>query len=308
MKASAQGTNSTGLGLEAIAQAFEEIARTDISRSKLEDPEPGEMPPAKPPSAPPVGVPPQRRFTIGKVALSGLIGCLAMACAGAIVFVWPTSGSRTAKSDPVPPVAAPASISVASGERQPATTQAIPSSATARIAKGIEQPAVQPEARLSESAVSVPPETAQRIQALERRLTNLEQGIEQIKSDQTRLARENSDLLGGLRQAQEKLALRVQEFASDAKAAEERAARDRLMAAEQLKGSQEQLLRFDEQLKARQDQVDQMKAAAQRRAAKPPPSPQQPPIAALPAKPVPKPPSPQVAVSPPQNTRQPLAR
>jgi hypothetical protein len=304
VKTSAQGTSSSNLGVDAIAQAFEEIARTDISRSRAEDHELRDIQPARP--ARPSEASSERRLTAGKAAASTLVGFLAIACAGAIVFAWPTSGSRTAKSDPMPP--APAFVSVAPGEKQPLTTQVIPANAMAKIVKSIEQPAVQPQGRPSEPAVPVPPETMQRIQALEQRLMSLEQGIEQIKSDQARLARDNSHLLSELMEAQEKLALHLQEFASDAKAAEERAARDRLAAAEQVRGNQEQLAKIGEQLRTSQEQVDQIKAAAQRRATRIPPSPPQPPNIASPARPAPKPPSPHAAVSPAQNSRQPLIR
>jgi hypothetical protein len=304
VKTSAQGTNSSQLGLDAIAQAFEEIARTDISRARPEDLEPREIRATKASTVTQDVAPPERRFEFGKPAVLSLIGLLLMiACGGAIVFAWPTQGSRTAKSDAMPPIAAPASISAASAEKQPATTQTIPS--TAKIARSLDQPNVQPQGGPSGPAV-ISSEMTQRIQALERRLMNVEQGIEQIKSDQAKLARENSGLLGGLREAQEKLALRVQEFASDARTAEERAARDRSTAAEQLRGNQEQLLKIAEQLRASQEQVDQMKAAAQRRVTRLAPS--QPSNISSPAKPAPKPPSPQVAASPAQNPRQPLTR
>ena len=140
-------------------------------------------------------------------------------------------------------------------------------------------------------------------------MINLEQGIEQIKNDQAKLARENSDLLGSLKEAQEKLVLRVQEFASEAKAAEEKAARDRLTAAEQVRDNQEQLVKIGEQLKAGQDQIDQMKSAAQRRVSKlvsPQPQPSNAPAAT--PKPAPKLPPQQSGISPAQSSRQPQTR
>jgi hypothetical protein len=138
-------------------------------------------------------------------------------------------------------------------------------------------------------------------------LINLEQGIEQIKSDQAKLVRETSNLLGSLKEAQEKLDRRVQEFAADAKTAEERAAQDRLTAAEQLRANQEQLVKIGEQIKAGQERIDEVKAAAQRRVSKlvsPQPQPLNTPSV---RKPPPQRPL-QAAEPPAQNSRQPQVR
>jgi len=307
----AQGNSSSSdLGLDAIAKAFEEISRMDISRSRPEDPEFREVPPVRSSSVSPDAVSSDLRAVLGKATLRTWIGFVAIVGIGAIVFAWPISFRHTAKSDPMPPAATPTSIAVA-GEKQPITTQAIPSIATAKSVKSPEQPTVQPQItpKTSEPAVSAAPDTTSRIQALERRLINLEQGIEQIKTDQAILARQNSDLLGSLREVQERLILRVQEFASDAKAAEEKAARDRLTAAEQLRGNQDQLVKIGEQLKAGQDQIDQLKSTAQRRVSKlvsPQPQPSNAPAAT--PKPAPKLPPQQSGILPAQSSRQPQTR
>ena len=305
MSNSAEGTNSSELGLDAIAKAFEEISRMDISRSRQDDLDFREIPPARPPSVGTDAISSVRRLAFDKVTRWVFVGFFAVVCIGAIAFAWPISGGRTANS-----AAAPASISMAAGEKQPVTTQAIPSIATAKSVKSPEQPIVQPQIapKPADPALLVPSDTTQRIQSLERRLINLEQGIEQIKSDQAMLARENANLLGSFREEQEKLVLRVQEFASEAKAAEEKAARDRLAAAEQLRVNQEQLVKVGEQLKAGQDQIDQMKTAAQRRVIKLASPPSQ--LSGAPAvtpKPAPKPPQ-QSGVSRAQTSLQPQGR
>jgi len=301
---SAKGTNSSELGLDAIAKAFEEISRMDISRSRQDDLEFREIPPARPPSVGADAISSVRRLAFGKVTQWVFIG-FAVVCIGAIAFAWLISGGRTDNS-----AASPASISMATGEKQPLTTQAIPSIATAKSVKSPEQPIVQAQItpKPADPALLVASDTTQRIQSLERRLINLEQGIEQIKSDQAKLARENANLLGSLRDEQEKLVLRVQEFASEAKAAEEKAMRDRLTAAEQLRVNQEQLVKVGEQLKAGQDQIDQTKIAAQRRMSKlaSPPS-QVPGAPAATPKPAPKPPQ-QSGASRAQTSLQPQGR
>jgi hypothetical protein len=306
----AQGTNSSELALDAIAKAFAEISRSDTSGSRPEDPEFKETRPVILSPVGPDEVPPSRRPASGKIALWGFIGILAVVCIGVLVFAWPISGGLTATERAAMPPN-PASVSVAEGEKHPVTTQAIPSVATVTIVKSAEQPTVQNQLapQSAEPRVSIPADMTPRIQALERRLINLEQGIEQIRNDHAKLARHTSDLLGGLTEAQQKLFVRIQELTSDAKSAEEKAARDRLAAEERLRGNQEQLVRLGELLKASQDQIDQLKSAAQRRISRPASSPLQPSNAqTATAKPAPKPPPRQSEASPAQSARQSQAR
>jgi hypothetical protein len=264
------------------------------------------------PTSLPVGlnaVSPGRHPGFGKTAAWSLVGCLAIVCIAVIVFAWPISDGRTAKSTPMPSEAAPARISVAAVEKAPVTIQAIPAIAAAGTDKLAEQSAVQPQimAKPAEPAVSLPSEMAQRMQAFERRLISLEQAIEQARSDQARLTRESAELMGNLNRAQEKLIQRIEELAGEIKAAEEKAAQYQLTAAEQLRGNQEQLAKIGEQLKASQQQVDPKVGAQQRgrRLASPQPQLSNAPAALSNApaarKPAPKPPSAQARVSPPQS-------
>src|SRR5689334_11818823 len=236
---SARETDSTDATLAAITQALKEFARADESRSRPEDQKFRQIEAASSPSVGPDEVSPGRRLARGKAAV--WISVLAIVCVGAIIFVWRNLDGRTANSTTIPVEAAPAPapISAAAMAKEPATTQAISSIAATRIDKSPEQPSVQPQAatRPPEPAVSIPAEMTQNIQMLESRLTGLAQGIEQIRTDQARLARESSDHQGTLKDMQEKLVLRIQELASELKAVEEKAAQDRLTAAEQLRGS-----------------------------------------------------------------------
>jgi hypothetical protein len=261
----AKGTNSSELALDAIAKAFAEISRSDTSVSRPEDPDFKETCPVSLSTVGRDAVPPSRRSAFGKIALWGFIGVLAVVCIGALVSAWPISGARTATERAAMPPA-PAPVSVAEGEKYPVTTQAIPSVATAMSVKSAEQPTVQNQIapQPAEPRLSIPADMTPRIQALERRLINLEQGIEQTRNDQAKLARQTSDLLGGLTEAQQRLILRVEEFTREAKAAEEKAARDRLTAEERFRGNQEQLVKIGELLKTSQDQIEKLKSAAQR--------------------------------------------
>jgi len=143
------------------------------------------------------------------------------------------------------------------------------------------------------------------LQSLDRRLINLEQAIAQIKAEQLRRTRETADL-AGVKQLQENLAAPVNELAAEFRAAEERAARDRAITAEQLRLSQEQLAKINEQLKANQEQIERRKAAAQlqRAATVTRPPPQTPTTSAAP-KPAPRPASARAGAGVPQNSSPP---
>lgn len=307
---SARETNSTDASLAAITQALEELARADQSGSQPEDQKYRQIGAVSSPSVEPDEVSSGRRLAFGKTATWSLIGLLAIVCIGATAFTWRTDG-RTAGSTPTPLEAPPAPISAAAMAKEPITTQAISSIAAARrIDKSPEQPAVHPQAatKPAEPAASFPPGMTQKIQILEGRLTGLAQEIEQIKADQARQARESSELQGTVGETQEKLVLRIQELASEVKAAEEKAAQDRLTAAEQLRVNQELSAKLGEQLKASQEQIDHQKSGTQRRVARLAPPQSQPSNAAVIRKPAPKPQSPQAGVLPAPSSRPPQAR
>jgi hypothetical protein len=61
---------------------------------------------------------------------------------------------------------------------------------------------------------AIPPELAQPMQALEQRLKGLEQGIEQIKTMQAKLARANAELADQINETQDKVARRTDELAA----------------------------------------------------------------------------------------------
>lgn len=238
----------------------------------------------------------------GKAA--GWIGVLAIACVVAIIFALRILDRGTAKLTPMAPETPPAPIAAATMAKEPITTQAISSIAPAKIDGNPEQPAAQPRAAavLEEPATSVPAEVNQKFQILEDRLTGLKQGIEQIKSDQARLARESSEHQGKLEEMQEKLVLRVQELASALKAVEEKAAQDRLTAAEQLRASQEHLAGISAQLKASQEQIRQKNGTQRRIARLAPPQPKPSNVPAA-GKPAPRPLTPQAGASPAPGSR-----
>jgi hypothetical protein len=214
----------------------------------------------------------QRRMhpaTLGRRSLPGalrswsLVGVLAVACIGLIAFVaWPSPDGRAAK------LTTPSSVDAA----KPAGSTAVPIST----------------------------EPTQWVQTMARELANLEQGIEQLKTSQANLARDNAELAGQLKETQDQMERHEAELAGALNAAQEMA-RDNLNTAEQLKASQEQITGIAEQLKAGQEQMDRLAAAKQQqhlpKSASPPSSPLN--VARSPKpSPKPKPQSPQAGLLP----------
>jgi hypothetical protein len=121
----------------------------------------------------------------------------------------------------------------------------------------------------------------------------LARGVEQLKSSQAQLARDNAELAGRINQTQEQMARRDAELVADVKAAEEQMTRDNLNMATQLNASQEQMAGIGEQRKATQEQLNRLAAPKPPRPPKlASPSPQQSNVT-LTAKAAPKPQSPQ---------------
>jgi hypothetical protein len=182
----------------------------------------------------------------GALPLWSLIGgLLALAFIGLIVFAWPSPGSRAAKPT-------------------------IPSSVNAaKTDSGLQQPSFQAPSMSqrtgSAGASSSPEQTTARV------LANLTQGVEQLKTNQAQLARDNVELAGHLKKTQEQSAA----LASDLKAAQEEMTRDTLSMAAQMKASQEQIAAMGEQLKATQEQLNRLVAPKPRPPRSASPSPQQ---------------------------------
>jgi hypothetical protein len=133
-------------------------------------------------------------------------------------------------------------------------------------------------------------------------LSNLAQGIEQLKTSQAQLARDTAELAGHLRETQEQMAQHDAELAKDLKATREEMARENLSMAGQLKANQEQIAGIGEQLKATQNRLAAPKQPRTPKLASP--LPQQPNVTRKPKpKPAPKPQSPQAGRLPQDSTQ-----
>jgi hypothetical protein len=275
--------------LAALTQALEEIARADESRASPADQEFKQTAAWSQPSPERDTTIASQRFAFGRAAVLSSIALLAFACIVAVFLVPPSSDDRTARSTSALSEAAPAPVPVVAMDKQPSNTP------------GVSPIQAQIVPQRAEQAVSVAPEM---LQALERRLTNSDQEIEQIKASQARLARESSELASSLKEANEKIVLIVAELASQFRSADEMATRERQTTAEQLRANQDQLAKISEQLKAKQEQIDRLNAARQQgvvRLTASQPKPMNDPAIRRPA---PKPVSPQARVSQPQSASQ----
>jgi len=192
---------------EQIRQADEQIARADEQLSKLER------------DAARSG----NRPSLGGRAVRGFTGLMLTACVCVVAFVWqsPSYGdaarqiiarwapqlvpisSLTFKSLPVPP--------------SPPTVQA----AAAKAAPP--QPAPLAQAEIVAPTATLSPELTQLLQSMARDIAIAGQGIEQLKTIQQQMARDNANAVEQLKASQEQMA------------------RDNANAVEQLKASQEQM-------------------------------------------------------------------
>src|ERR1700736_3260519 len=165
------------------------------------------------------------------------MGLLAAACIGVAAFAWPSNHSQATPE--------PISTSSVSIEKKEVPAQPTPSNAdvAAKTDEGLPQPSSRAQTTLQRAAPVAPtatpmaPDLAQSIQMITRERANVEQGIDQLKTGQAQMVRDNAEL------------------AEHLKAAQAQVARDNVNFAEQLKASQEQIAHIAEQLRESQQQI-----------------------------------------------------
>lgn len=115
-------------------------------------------------------------------------------------------------------------------------------------------------------AAPIAPELAQLLQTIGRDIANLQQRIEQLKTSQEQMARENAKAMEQIKASQEQIARDNANAIEQLKASQEQVARQNASATEQLKAAQEQIARdnskIGEQLKASEEQIARMLAKA----------------------------------------------
>jgi hypothetical protein len=209
---------------EQIGRADKQLPRVDEQVSKLEQGA------ARHPSGQQKRLAvPGRRSSRGRLALLGLIGLLLAACISVAALAWQSPYGDAAKL--MFARWAPQRVSTSSLPLEKQELPAQPSPPAVDVAANAALPQPAPLAQttpqdVAPTAVPLSPELAQWLQTMARDLANMEQGIEQLKSSQEQMVRDNAEL------------------AEQLKAAQAQMARDNEHAAEQLKASQEQMARL----------------------------------------------------------------
>ena len=256
------------VAVAALKQAREEIGRADRQLPRVDEQVSRLGPGAarKPSGQPKRLAVPDRRSSRGRLALLGLIGLLLAAGICVAALAWPYGDAAKliiARS-------APQRVSTSSlpSEKQELPAQSSPAPVDVAATAALPQPAPLAQTTPQDVApTAAPPELAQWLQTMARDLANVEQGIEQLKTSQEQMVRDNANL------------------AEQLKAAQAQMARDNENAAAQLKASQEQITRLI--AKASEQNHQPLTSAAPPR-----------PIALRTRKPVPTPPSPQARAQP----------
>ena len=198
----------------------------------------------------------------GWPALWSLMGLLTVASIGVAAFA--------SRSNPGQAAPDPISTSSVSKEKTEMPARPVPLKAdvTAEADAGTPQPSraqttLQHVAREAPAAAPISPDLTQQIQMIARELANVEQGIDQLKTGQAQMVRDNAELAEHLKAAQE-MARHNADVAEDLKAAQAQMARDNVNFAEQLRASQEQMVKIAEQLREGQEQVARLLASEQK--------------------------------------------
>src|SRR5450432_1756542 len=218
-----QQSHLRDVALAAIAQAHrqigagENLVQVDETAFKLEE---EKIATRHPSDEQPRVAEPGRGSSRGKLVLLSLIGLLAVACIGA--FAWPSPHGQAA-----PEPISTSSVSIEKKE-PPAPSNA---GVAAKTDAGLPQRSSQAQTTLQRAAPVAPtaapmaPDLAQSIQMITRELANVEQGIDQLKTGQAQMVRDNAELAERLKATQEM-------------------ARNNAELAEQLKPSHEQIARL----------------------------------------------------------------
>ncbi len=217
-------TDPPDLAVAALMDAYEQIGRAD--ERVFESEQDAARHPSDQQNRPAV---PDRRSSRGRPALLGLIGLLLAACVCVAAFAWRSSYGDAAKLIITRWIPQRVSTSSLSLEKQEVPAQPIPPTAdvaTANAALPQRAPLAQTTPQdVAPTAAPMSPELAQWLQTMARDLANMEQRIEQLKTSQEQMVRDNAAV------------------AEQLKAAQAQMARDNAAVAE-LKASQEQMSRL----------------------------------------------------------------
>jgi DNA repair exonuclease SbcCD ATPase subunit len=287
--ATPQNTSSRELAVAAIKEALEMIGEAD---QELDQPRVKQN--EKYPSVDGLFLKLIRDWQRARIAPGMLVGLLALVCVVVAVMAWQLKGGPAAP-EPIVTSSVPigkkeelAAKPAAKNSRMAATTLAEPQELRAQLL---------PQNAPSAAAVApVPSELAYQIQEMARELANVEQGIGQLKAEQSRMASESAGVAELLKQTHE-LARHNTELNDNLKATQAQIARDISDLTGQLRANQDLMTILAGQLKENQEQIARLVEQKQRPRPLPPPLP----VANLVRRPVPnvpKPPTPTAGTQP----------
>ena len=212
-----------------------------------------------------------KRFWNMRPMLQGLIGLCALACLGVVVIALRSNHGQVAP-EPVSTASVPkTNLSVPTAKTDKLPTQLAPNKAnlastTQPAALESQAQATPPGASAAPIAVPISPDLAHQIKDMAREVANIEQGIDQLKTEQSQIARDGTELAGQLKATRE-AARRNSELTEELKAAQAQMARDISNLAGQLKATQDLMAAIADQIKEGQEQVAQFVAAEQKQRA-----------------------------------------
>ena len=252
--AAPQQSHSRDAAIAAIAEAYRQIGtgqqlvQVDETACKLEKEKKATRHPSD--EQPRFAGPGSSR---GRLVLRSLMGLLAVACIGVAAFAWPSPHGQAAPEPISTSSVEPISTSSVLIEKKELPAQPAPSNAgvATETDAGLPQRSSQAQTTLQSAAPEAPtaaamaPDLAQSIQMITRELANVEQGIDQLKTGQAQMVRDNAELAEHLKATQEM-------------------ARNNADLAEQLKASHEQMATIAEQLKQSQEQIARLVASGQK--------------------------------------------
>jgi hypothetical protein len=206
-------TDPPDLAVAALMDAYEQIGRAD--ERVFESEQDAARHPSDQQNRPAF---PNRRSSHGRPALLGLIGLLLAACVCVAAFAWRSSYGDAAKLIITRWIPQRVSTSSLSLEKQEVPAQPIPPTAdvaTANAALPQRAPLAQTTPQdVASTAAPMSPELAQWLQTMARDLANMEQRIEQLKTSQEQMVRDNA-AVAELKASQEQMSPYCQGFRAE---------------------------------------------------------------------------------------------
>ena len=206
-----------------------------------------------------------RRPSREALVFQTLLGLLVVACISVAIVVWRSPNEEAARLSVAEWMEEPVSTSSVSVAKKELPAQpASPNLDMAKRDAASQVPSPQAQTALRPPpAPSISPELTQWLQTIVRELTNLQQGIELLKTNQAQMVRDNADFAERLKETREQISSHNSELVDSLKTAHAEMVRDYESTAEQLKASQEKLANIGEQLKATQEQMDRLVTSEQ---------------------------------------------